>query len=77
MSPNLQQPAVFRHATIPTNIKMVPDVTKTPCLMVTTQIFNTIVLITSCSRAMQHKKFHRVGRHHIFAGFNSGEECTL
>ena len=77
MSPYLQQLAVLRHRTIFSDVEVIADIIKPTCLMVTSQLFHTIVLIASGSRAMQHQKSHRVGRHHVFAGFNSGEECTL
>ena len=77
MSTHLQQLAMLRHRTILSDIEVVADVIRATDLMVTSKLFHTIVLITSGSRSMQHQKSHRVGRHHVFAVFNSGEECTL
>ena len=77
MSTNFQQLAVLRHRAILSDVEVIADIIKTTCLMVTAQLFHTIVLIATGSRAMQHEKSHRVGRHHVFAVLNSGEECTL
>ena len=77
MSPYLQQLAVLRHRTIFSDVEVIADIIKPTCLMVTSQLFHTIVLIASGSRAMQHQKSHRVGRLHVLAVFYSGEECTL
>ena len=77
MSPYLQQLSVLRHRTIFLDVEVIADIIKPTSLMATSQLLHTIVLIASGSRAMQHQKSHRVGRHHVFAGFNSGEECTL
>ena len=77
MSPHLQQLTVLRYRSILSDVEVIADIIKPTSLMVTSQLFNTIVLIASGSRAMQHQKSHRDGRRHVFAVFNSGEECTL
>ena len=77
MSTHLQQLTVLRHRSILSDVEVIADIIKPTSLVVTSQLFNTIVLIASGSRAMQHQKSHRVGRRHVFAVFNSGEECTL
>ena len=77
MSPHLQQLTVLRHRTILTDVEMIADVIKSTSLMVTAQLFHTIVLIASGSRAMQNQKSHRVGRHHVLAVLHFGEEHAL
>ena len=77
MSPHLQQLTVLRHRSILTDVEVVADIIKPTSLMVTSQLFHTIDLIASGSRAMQHQKSHRVGRRHVLAVFNTGDECTL
>ena len=67
MRTHFQQLAVLRHRTIFSDVEVIADIIKTTCLMVTFQLFHTIVLIASGSRAMQHQKSHRVGRHHFLA----------
>ena len=74
MSTNLQQHPVLRHRSILTDVEVVADVIKPTSLMVTAQLFHTIVLIASASRAMQYQKSHRVGRHHVLAVLHFGEE---
>ena len=49
MSPHLQQLTVLRHRTILTDVEVVADVIKPTSLMVTAQLFHTIVLIPSNS----------------------------
>lgn len=53
MSTNLQQHPVLRHRSILTDVEVVADVIKPTSLMVASQLFYTIVLIASASRAMQ------------------------
>ena len=77
MSPHLQQLTVLRHRTILTDVEVVADVIKPTSLMVTAQLFHTIVLIASASRAMQYQKSHRVGRHHVLSVLHFGEEHAL
>ena len=62
MRTHFQQLAVLRHRTIFSDVEVIADIIKPTCLMVTSQLFHTIVLIASGSRAMQHQKSHRVGR---------------
>ena len=50
MSPHLQQLTVLRHRTILSDVEVVADVIKPTRLMVTAQLFHTIVLIASASR---------------------------
>ena len=77
MSTNFQQLAVLRHRAILSDVEVIADIIKTTCLMVPSHLFYRIVLVTTSSTAVQHEKSHRVGRHHVFAVLNSGEECTL
>ena len=77
MSPHLQQHSVLRTGTILSDIEVVADIIEATCLMVPSHLFYRIVLVTTSSTAVQHEKSHRVGRHHVFAVLNSGEECTL
>ena len=77
MSPHLQQLTVLRHRTVLTDVEVVADVIKPTSLMVTAQLFHTIVLIASASRAMQYQKSHRVGRHHVLAVLLFGEKHAL
>lgn len=72
MSPHLQQLTVLRHRTILSDVEVIADVIKPTSLMVTAQLFHTIVLIASASRAMQYQKSHRVGRHHVLAVLHFG-----
>ena len=71
MSPHLQQLTVLRHRTILTDVEMVADVIKPTSLMVTAQLFHTIVLIASGSRAMQYQIFNVVSRHILTLSHNS------
>ena len=71
MSPHLQQLTVLRHRTILTDVEVVADVIKPTSLMVTTQLFYTIVLIASASRAMQNQIFNVVSRHILTLSHNS------
>ena len=70
MSPHLQQLTVLRHRTIPTDVEVVADVIKPTSLMVTAQLFHTIVLIASASRAMQNQIFYVVSRHILTLSHN-------
>ena len=77
VSTHLQQEAMLRQRAILTDIEMIPDVIEATLLVVTAQLFYTIVLIASGSRAMQHQKSHGVGIHHQLAVLHSGEERAL
>ena len=71
MSPNLQQHPVLRHRTILTDVEVVADVIKPTRLMVASQLFYTIVLIASGSRAMLNQIFNVVSRHILTLSHNS------
>ena len=71
MSTNLQQHPVLRHRSILTDVEVVADVIKPTSLMVTAQLFYTIVLIASASRAMQNQIFNVVSRHILTLSHNS------
>ena len=71
MSPHLQQLTVLRHRSILTDVEVVADVIKPTRLMVTAQLFHTIVLIASASRAMQNQIFNVVSRHILTLSHNS------
>ena len=71
MSPHLQQLTVLRHRTILTDVEVVADVIKPTRLMVASQLFHTIVLIASASRAMQNQIFNVVSRHILTLSHNS------
>ena len=60
MSTNLQQHPMLRHRSILSDIEVIADVIKPTRLMVTSQLFNTIVLIASACRAMQNQIFNVV-----------------
>ena len=77
MSPHIQQLTVMRHRTTLTDVEVVAHVINPTSIMVTAQLLHTIVLIASASRAMQYQKSHRVGRHHVLAVLNFGEEHAL
>mgnify|MGYP004418308907 CR=1 FL=1 len=77
MRPHLQQHPMLRHRPILPDIEVITDIIKPARLMVASQLFHTIVLIASCSRAMQHQKSDRVGRHHVLAVLHFGEEQAL
>ena len=77
VSTHLQQEAMLRQRAILTDIEVIPDVIETTFLVVTAQLFYTIVLIASGSRAMQHQKSYGVGIHHQLAVLHSGEERAL
>ena len=77
MCPHFEQEAMLRHGPILSDIKVVSDVIETTALMVTSKLFHTIVLIASCSRAMQHQESHGVGRHHHLAVLHFREECPF
>ena len=70
MSPHLQQLTVLRHRTILTDVEVVADVIKPTRLMVASQLFYTIVLIASASRAMQNQIFNVVSRHILTLSHN-------
>ena len=70
MSPHLQQLTVLRHRSILTDVEVVADVIKPTGLMVTAQLFHTIVLIASASRAMQNQIFNVVSRHILTLSHN-------
>ena len=71
MSPHLQQHPVLRHRTILSDIEVIADIIKPTRLMVASQLFNTIVLIASASRAMQHQIFDIFSRHILTLSHNS------
>ena len=71
MSTNLQQLTVLRHRSILMYVEVVADVIKLMFLMVTAQLFYTIVLIASASRAMQNQIFNVVSRHILTLSHNS------
>ena len=71
MSPYLQQLSVLCHRSILSDVEVVADVIKPTCLMVTSQLFHTIVLIASASRAMQNQIFNVVTRHILTLSHNS------
>ena len=71
MSTHLQQLSVLCHRTILTNVKVIADIIKPTCLMVTSQLFHTIVLIASACRAMQNQIFNVVSRHILTLSHNS------
>lgn len=77
MRPHLQQFAMLRDGTILTNIKMVADGAKATLLMITHQLFNTIILIASSSRTMQDQKSNTLGRPHQLAVLHLGKEGAL
>ena len=77
MCPHFEQEAMLRHGPILSDIKVVADVIETTALMVTSKLFHTIVLIASCSRAMQHQESHGVGRHYHLAVLQFREECAF
>ena len=64
MRPHLQQFAMLRNGAILTNVKMVADGAKATLLMVTHQLFHTIILIASGSRTMQNQESNTLGRLH-------------
>ena len=70
MSTNLQQHPVLRHRSIFTDVEVVADVIKPTSLMVASQLFYTIVLIASASRAMQNQIFNVVSRHILTLSHN-------
>ena len=70
MSTNLQQHPVLRHRTILSDVEMVADVIKPTRLMVASQLFYTIVLIASASRAMQYQIFNVASRHILTLSHN-------
>ena len=71
MSTHLQQHSMLRHLPILTDVEVVADVIKPTSFMVTSQLFNTIVLIASASRAMQNQIFNVVSRHILTLSHNS------
>ena len=71
MSTNLQQHPMLRHRSILSDVEVVADIIKTTGLMVTSQLFHTIVLIASASRAMQNQIFNVVTRHILTLSHNS------
>ena len=71
MSPHLQQLTMLRHRSILSDIEVIADVIKPTSLMVTSQLFHTIVLIASASRAMQNQIFNVVTRHILTLSHNS------
>lgn len=77
MCPHFEQKAMLRHGPILSDIKVVSDVIEATTLMAPSQLFHTIVLIASCSRAMQHQESHGVGRHHHLAVLHFREERAL
>ena len=71
MSTHLQQHPVLRHRPILPDIEVIADIIKPTGLMVTSQLFNTIVLIASASRAMQHQILDIFSRHILTLSHNS------
>ena len=71
MSPHLQQHPVLRHRSILTDVEVIADVIKPTSLMVASQLFYTIVLIASGSRALQNQIFNVVSRHILTLSHNS------
>ena len=71
MSPNLQQHPMLRHRPILPDIEVISDIIKATGLMVTSQLFHTIVLIASASRAMQHQILDIFSRHILTLSHNS------
>ncbi len=71
MSPHLQQHPMLRHLPILSDVEMIADIIKPTSLMVTSQLFHTIVLIASASRAMQNQIFNVVSRHILTLSHNS------
>ena len=71
MSPHLQQLTMLRHRSILSDVEMIADVIKPTSLMVTSQLFHTIVLIASGSRAMQNQIFNVASRHILTLSHNS------
>ena len=71
MSPHLQQLTVLRHRSILSDVEVIADVIQPTCLMVTSKLFHTIVLIASASRAMQNQIFNVVSRHILTLSHNS------
>ena len=72
MSTNLQQHPVLRHRSIQRDVEMVADVSPAVVMnMVVAQLFHTIVLIASASRAMQNQIFNVVSRHILTLSHNS------
>ena len=71
MSTHLQQLTVLRHRSILSDVEVIADVIKPTSFMVTSQLFNTIVLIASASRAMQNQIFNVVSRHILTLSHNS------
>ena len=67
VSANLQQFAVLRHASILAHIKMVADVMEATALMVTPQLFHSVVVVASRGRAMQHQIFHGAYWHDLIS----------
>ena len=55
MCPHFEQEAMLRHGPILSDIKVVADVIETTTLMVTANLFHTIVLIASCSLTLCDK----------------------
>ena len=55
MSTNLRHHPVLRHRSILTDVEVAADVIKPTSLMVTSQLFHTIVLIASASRALHNQ----------------------
>ena len=71
MRPNLQQHPMLRHRPILSDIEVIADIIKPTRLMVASQLFNTIVLIASASRAMQHQILDIFSRHILTLSHNS------
>ena len=71
MSPHLQQHPMLRHRPILSDIEVVADGAKATLLMITHQLFNTIVLIASGSRAVQHQILDIFSRHILTLSHNS------
>ena len=77
MSTHLEQFAMLRLRTVTADIEVVTDGTETARLVVTLQLFNTVVLIASRGRAMKDKIKDTLGRAHHCAVFHLGEERAL
>lgn len=77
MSTHLEQLAMLRLRTVTADVEVITHLAKAACLMVTLQLFNTVVLIASRGRAMKDKIKDTLGRAHHCAVFHLGEERAL
>ena len=77
MSTYLEQIAVLALGSVTADIEVITHLAEAARLMVTLQLFNTVVLIASRGRAMKDKIKDTLGRAHHCAVFHLGEERAL